>query len=161
MIYTTGTTASLLNVSRETVRTYAEEFARHLSTLSNPGTSKHRQFTDGDLSILAVVSKYKRYGKTYQEIHEALDRGETADLDTSALTGLSNSREIAVMEAQITDLENQLETERQARIDAQTDSAVERARRVDMEKRVESLETEVRKLIKELGRLENRIDPSL
>lgn len=154
MIYTTGTTASLLNCSRETVRTYAEEFARHLSAISNPGDGKHRQFTEDDLKTLAYVSKAKRYGKTYLEIHEALDSGETGDLDTSALTMVSNSREIAVMEAQIADLENELETERQARIAAQTDSAVERARRLDMEKRVESLEAEVRRLIKDIGRLE-------
>lgn len=158
MIYTTGTTASLLNLSRETIRTYAEEFARHLSNLSNPGASKHRQFTEDDLKVLAVVTKFKRYGKTYQEIHEALDNGETADIDTSALTMVSNSRELAVMEAQIADLENKLEITALERDQALTASAVDRARREDMEKRVESLEAEVRKLIKEIGRLERDID---
>lgn len=158
MIYTTGTTASLLNLSRETIRTYAEEFARHLSNLSNPGASKHRQFTEDDLKVLAVVTKFKRYGKTYHEIHEALDNGETADIDTSALTMVSNSRELAVMEAQIADLEHKLEITVLERDQALTASAVDRARREDMEKRVESLEAEVRKLIKEIGRLERDID---
>jgi DNA-binding transcriptional MerR regulator len=158
MIYTTGTTASLLNCSRETVRTYAEEFSRHLSTMSNPGSSKHRQFTEDDLKVLAVVAKFKRYGKTYHEIHEALDSGETADIDTSALTMVSNSRELAIMEAQIADLENKLEITALERDQALTASAVDRARREDMEKRVESLEAEVRKLIKEIGRLERDID---
>jgi DNA-binding transcriptional MerR regulator len=158
MIYTTGTTASLLNCSRETVRTYAEEFSRHLSNLSNPGSSKHRQFTEDDLRILATVAKFKRFGRTYQEIHEALDSGETADIDTSALTMVSNSRELAVMEAQIAELENKLEITALERDQALTASAVDRARREDMEKRVESLEAEVRKLIKEIGRLERDID---
>lgn len=154
MIYTTGTTASLLNCSRETVRTYADEFARHLSAISNPGSARHRQFTEDDLRVLATVTQLKRSGKTYQEIHEALDSGESVNIDTSALTMVSNSRELALMEAQIADLENRLKATILERDQAITASAVDRARREDMERRVESLETEVRKLIKEIGRLE-------
>lgn len=158
MIYTTGTTATLMKVSRETIRTWAEEFAPYLSSAANPGDGKHRQFTDEDLAVLSLVARFKSLGRTYDDAHDALRSGERDTLDTSAITGASNSREIVLLEAQISSLRQQLTDATRERDTALTAAAVDRALREQTQERAESLEAEVRKLMREIGRLEARID---
>ena len=126
--------------------------------MANPGDAKHRQFTEEDIRVLATVAKLKRFGRTYQEIHEAIEKGETADLDTSSLVLGSNGRELALQE-QITDLERQLNEAKAASTIDRTASAVDRALREQAEQRAAALEREVRDLREEIGGLKARIKP--
>jgi DNA-binding transcriptional MerR regulator len=70
------------NVSHETVRRWAEEFAEFLSVTANPGKGKHRIFTDEDMQVLSLVAEYKDRNSTYEDIHAALRSGQRGDMPT-------------------------------------------------------------------------------
>ncbi len=161
-IYTTGTVSSLVRLSRETIRTHAEEFARHLSDLANPGEGKHRQFTDEDLQVLQTIATMKRTGSTYAEIHGALDRGNlSAGPDMSVLSPLGSTTALTMLERRVTDLSTELQEVRNERnelraqlLPLERENAANKALRESAEARAAALEKEVRDLIKQIGRLE-------
>jgi DNA-binding transcriptional MerR regulator len=72
----------IYNVSHETVRRWAEEFAEFLSVTANPGKGKHRIFTDEDMQVLSLVAEYKDRNSTYEDIHAALRSGQRGDMPT-------------------------------------------------------------------------------
>ncbi len=74
--YTTQHAASLYEVAIETVRSWSQEFDRHLSPTANPGRRRQRMFTHEDMGVFALISKMKGEGATYADIHLALDAGE-------------------------------------------------------------------------------------
>lgn len=161
-IYTTGTVATLVRLSRETVRAHAEEFSRHLSDLANPGDGKHRQFTDEDVQILETIATMKRMGGTYAEIHAALDRGNLADApDMSVLSPLGSTTALSMLEKRIGDLSTELREIKIERdelraqlLPLERENSANKALRENAEARAASLEKEVRDLIKQIGRLE-------
>ena len=161
-IYTTGTVSSLLRLSRETVRTYAEEFERHLSNLAMPGEGKHKQFDEKDVRVLQTVATMKRMGSTYSEIHTALDEGRLADSpDMSVLSPLGSTTALTVLERRVTDLTTELQAVTKERDEARAlllplerENAANKALRESAEARAAALEKEVRELIKQIGRLE-------
>lgn len=161
-IYTTGTVSSLVRLSRETIRTYAEEFARHLSDLAMPGEGKHKQFSDNDLRVLQTIATMKRTGSTYAQIHEALDRGSLADApDMSVLSPLGSTTALTILERQVTELSTELQAVKLERdelrvqlLPLERENAANKALRESAEARAASLEKEVRDLIKQIGRLE-------
>lgn len=74
--YTSGQISALFNISTETVRTWCQEFERHLSPRANPGHRQKRAFTDDDLEIFALIANFKSESLTFADIHAALDNGE-------------------------------------------------------------------------------------
>ena len=160
--YTTGTVARLLSFSRETIRTYCEEFERHLSTLASPGEGKHKSFTDHDLKIMRTIADMKRSGRTYAEIHAALDAGAVADLpDMSVLSPLGSTTALSILERRVNDLSTELQEVKMERdelriqiLPLERENAANKALRESAEARAASLEKEVRDLIKQIGRLE-------
>jgi DNA-binding transcriptional MerR regulator len=77
--YTSRHVSTLYGVTVETVRNWADEFADYLSPMANPGANRHRQFSDEDMAVFALVSEYKSQGKTYTDIHLALKMGQRGD----------------------------------------------------------------------------------
>lgn len=69
----------LFDISRETVRQWAAEFADYLSPGANPGDRLPRLFTDDDMRVLALVSQMKDEGKRYADVHAALRNGQRAE----------------------------------------------------------------------------------
>jgi len=72
-IYTVGAVADILQVSGATIRRWAREFSKHLSSQANPGTGIAREFTADDIRVMA-----------YAKIR--LDRGVSVGLVEEELT---------------------------------------------------------------------------
>lgn len=164
-VYTTGTTATLLRVSRETVRTYAEEFAQYLSPMAAPGDKRHRQFTEDDLKVLKLVADLKRNGRVYQEIHEALEDGVRGDMpDLSILGPPGGVTALTMLERRMNELGAEMQTVRLERDEARSrllplerENATNKALREQSEKRVSEMEGQVDRLNQEINRLNREI----
>lgn len=72
------------DVSAETVRTWANEFEQYLSPTANPGTGRHRIFTEADLTVFALISETKDRGGTYEDAHVSLKTGQRGLIPTIA-----------------------------------------------------------------------------
>ncbi len=169
-LYTAQQAAILFTVADVTIRTWCDEFAQHLSPTANPGTNRKRWLTSEDMTVFALISDLKKEGKTYQDIHAALDNGERgtppplepADIQTSITT--DHQRQL---QADISRLMQELGTTRQELENAHLESQT-------LKDRIISLETEVRllretqqdaqekqkrieELQREIGRLEGKL----
>src|SRR5215212_6826613 len=80
MNYATRHAADLFNVSPETIRNWANEFAEHFSIVGNPPKGKQRRFTVEDLEIFSLIAQMKEQGGTFEEIHAALANGQRGTL---------------------------------------------------------------------------------
>ena len=74
--YSNRQTAALFGVSLETIRNWAYEFNEHLSPTANPGKGKHRLYSQDDLEVFALANELKNQGRTYADIHVALQNGQ-------------------------------------------------------------------------------------
>ncbi|MBZ0291640.1 MAG: MerR family transcriptional regulator [Anaerolineae bacterium] len=79
MYYTSRHVRILFNIAAETVRNWCDEFERHLSPTANPGKGKHRNFTEDDMRVFALIAELKNQGLSYDEVHLALDNGQRGD----------------------------------------------------------------------------------
>lgn len=74
--YRTTHVQNLYDVSGQTVRAWAEEFAQYLSPTANPGASKNRLFTQDDLAVIDLIADLKKQGMTFPEVHASLKSGQ-------------------------------------------------------------------------------------
>ncbi len=68
--------AALFNVTGETVRVWAEEFAQYFSPTATPGKGRHRSFSEDDLEVFALIAELKEQGQTFNDIQGALANGQ-------------------------------------------------------------------------------------
>lgn len=68
--------AQHLGVDRDTVKTWATEFAEHLSLTANPPKGKERQFGETDLRVLALVADFWEDNPDLEHIHAMLNCGD-------------------------------------------------------------------------------------
>lgn len=118
MEYSSKDLAQRFNIQNETLRQWAIEFRRHLSTHANPPEAgKHRRFTFDDLEVLQLVSELRSKNAKWEEIHAALDMGERGipSVDPAALMPLESQKQLALLydtienqRAKLVDLENKL-----------------------------------------------------
>jgi len=73
--------ANRLDVSSATVRNWTREFSQYLTKEAAPPPGKPRQYSQGDLELLAAVAHYKSQGLTYGQIHESLKAGAHLEAD--------------------------------------------------------------------------------
>lgn len=151
MAYTNQHLCTMFNISHQTGKNWAKEFAQFLSPSANPGDNRQRVYNMDDLRVFSLVHEFRNAGKTYDEIHAALANGSRGDIpqfefDALSPTGAKN-REIAILQTQIIDLQRQLDTARMS-------SAVDRALREKAEKELEAAIAEIARLNREIGRLE-------
>lgn len=99
---TTGNIQKLFDVSAQTVRNWTREFQQYLSPSATPQSrGSKRAFTSEDLAVFALVVERTQSGATYEEIRDALEKGERAappevqDEDVDP-TSLMTPREIAL-----------------------------------------------------------------
>ena len=142
MPYTTRHVSTLLGISIETGRLWAEEFADYLSPTATPGKNRHRMFTEEDVAVLALVADMKKQGLTYADAHASLKAGQRGNLPVLPPSDVQHIIS--------TDQETQLafENERLQRMLVQAQDALVRA-----EKQLEQLET----VKLEKSRLEGRV----
>jgi DNA-binding transcriptional MerR regulator len=173
--YSTRHVCTLFQVSSETVRTWAEEFQEHLSVNANPGTGRHRQFTEDDMRVLSLVSQMKRDNMTFVDIHVSLkggQRGNPPVLPASEVQALVVGEREAQLASQIQRLQQivaQIEQERdallpireenirlKARLEATEESTHKRIQ--ELAAQLEKAQVEIKQLHREMGKLEAQAD---
>lgn len=70
------------NISHETVRRYAMDFAEFLSEGANPEKGQHRVYNDSDLRVFAVIVSMKNSNHTDDDIKATLKAGAEGDLSS-------------------------------------------------------------------------------
>jgi len=175
--YSTRHVCTLFQVSSETVRTWAEEFKDYLSVHANPGTGRHRQFTEEDMTVLSLVSQMKRDNMTFADVHVSLksgQRGNSPVLPASEVQALVVGEREAQLSSQIQKLQEiivQLEQERdtllpireenirlKARLEMGEESAHKRIQ--ELVTQLEKAQEEIKQLNREIGKLEARMERS-
>lgn len=76
MPYRSQHVCKLFNISQETVRVWATEFAPYLSPAATPGKNKHRFFSAQDMEVFSLVAEMKARGMAFAEIHATLQSGQ-------------------------------------------------------------------------------------
>ena len=131
--------------SPETIRQWADEFARHLSDAANPPEGVHRRYDEQDLLVFALVNEMRERKDSTEDIHEALDDGKRGELPVSAFFK-ENGTELAVKlyqaNTEIDVLRTRLE-EMEAQLGKYKEENIQLKTRIEeMEKRIE-LEKEI------------------
>ena len=147
MFYTTKHVRLIHNVAAETVRNWCEEFERHLSPTASPGKGKHRNFSDEDMRVFALIADMKQQGMTYDAIHVALDNGQRGDapqLPPEEMHDLIVSEEKKQVTMEIEMLQRSL--------------ALVAQERDDLKQKLASLEAEVQPVKDENIRLSTRVE---
>lgn len=124
-MYTTSQLATQFNVTAQTVKRYAAEFAAYLSPTATPEKNMPRRFTDDDLAVYALIVSMKEEGKLFEQIHAALgsgQRGQAPEPNPSNMTVAQSTAQLRLI-ARIRDLETQLTTEQQERRKAELSKA--------------------------------------
>jgi len=140
--YSTVDLSRVLDVSLQTIRNYTKEYARHLSPTATPPKGQTREYTESDAHKLALVADLMRQHFNADEIHAALERGDTAELPgrqaTLSADAAPTAQLIAVMKQRDV-LSGQLEATRRQLEDKQGE--------IDRHlKRIEDLSREIGKL---------------
>ena len=74
-MFSTKEIADALGVSGQTIRTYTQEFAEHLSDDATPPPGGRRRFTDDDLRTLRAAKSLLDCGLTYEVVRGRLAQG--------------------------------------------------------------------------------------
>ena len=90
MKYGVSEAARLLNVDKETIKTWANVFSGYLSSDANPGKGKVRQFLIKDVRVFAYVSMYWENDPDIENIKYGLNSNSQFDYDTieNLITGI-------------------------------------------------------------------------
>ena len=150
--YTVGQAADLVGASKNTIRLYGRDFEQFLSDGATPESGMQRSFTDDDIKVMITIKTLRAQRIPKEGLVKALLDGERYEPDETPLEvdeaasgtpeakGLKESRALATTEllerfvvryeARIDGLEGQLEaaqnqvtTERDARLSAEVDAA--------------------------------------
>jgi DNA-binding transcriptional MerR regulator len=150
-VYSVGQLTVIAKVAPQTVHRWCDVFSAYLSQGATPSKGRKRVFTQDDMSVLLYVATAKNGGATYEEISAALANGQRVELpdaipSESAALALQVSRQ---------DVETALHTEL-----AVANERVSTLTRLlsNSEDKVETLEGEIRRLHKEIGRLEAQLE---
>lgn len=171
MKYSTRHCCTLFRVSPETVRTWAEEFSAYLSPIANPGTGRHRQFTEDDMRVLSLISEMKRDNLTFSDIHAALaagQRGKAPALpveEVQALVVGERESQLIVQLQKLQDTIIALQKERDALLPSRENEIrlqalhdADQKRIVELTAELKAAQGEIKELYKEVGKLSARMD---
>lgn len=168
--YSTQHVAALYDVAIETVRTWAQEFERHLSPTANPGRRRQRMFTAEDMAVFDLVAALKSKGRTFQDIHAALDAGqrggspETPPAELQDMIVNDDRRQLVALNDELKrrieklylEIEQLKDLERASiRMQAQLENEIQRAERA--ESRVFDLLQEQAALREQIGELKGEL----
>ena len=103
--YSTRHIAGTFNVSKPTVRSWAIEFAEHLSDRAKPDKGTRRVFTEEDMKVFALVAQRKREGYSKKQILDDLAAGQRGDKPDQLLAYVPVSDQLAVFQARVMELE--------------------------------------------------------
>jgi DNA-binding transcriptional MerR regulator len=169
--YTTEQASGRFGVARQTIINWAETFERYLSPSANPGRSRTRFFTVDDMTVFDLVATSKAAGLTYEEIAQALERGqrgqapaETPEEMTVMLAAdveRQLTAQIDLLNRKVADLNEENARLRQAEhdlIETRATLAVIRQQLERAEGQEQNLQEQIQRLMKDLGRAEATIE---
>lgn len=102
-LWTLGEMATLLGLSRATIRNWsgqAGEFAEYLSSKAKPNKGAIRQFNVKDLQVMGFISNLRQQNLSYEAIHTQLKQGRhlsfqvTQELPKESLVEQSSKEEL-------------------------------------------------------------------
>ena len=148
MAYTVKQTATAAGVSPSTVRLWAREYQAYLSPGATPERGIQRQFTDDDIAVFRTIKSLRDSLATSDQIILALDNGERLEtfhqpgqdkpggtdgerMGSNAVLPLEllqaivgpYKEQLQGYEARLQRLENELQSERAARLDAEKEAS--------------------------------------
>lgn len=149
--YKTQHIASIFDISGTTVRKYADMFEKYLSIDGQRQDGQHRTFDHSDLQVFTTIVTLKGEGKTWDEIETFLasgDRYEPPEIDDNALAIATKAGD------DILEMLQRMQSEIDQIKQASDSRLIEENER--LKKEVKSKEDEIRRLYRELGRLEGK-----
>jgi DNA-binding transcriptional MerR regulator len=132
-LYSTKQAAALTGVSRQALRTYTARYSRYLSTEATPAAGVVRQFTEADLRVLAFVYQQTKEGYSHDQVLAMLAAGDLEGWSWTPKQTLDGEEEDFEDTQTAIVLHSQLQA-----VLAQL--AVERAERLALQERLESLQ---------------------
>ena len=140
MAYSTSQAARLAKISATTVRVYTADYGDFFSQSSRPPKGYKRAYTDQDIALLLTIRRLKSEQKTEQAIIATLREGERdnfvppessqEDAPSQSAIVMQLTATVAKFEGELTAVKRendrliqQLQDERQARIEAEKQAA--------------------------------------
>lgn len=151
--YTAKHVTRLFDVSRETSRQWAIEFADYLSAGAQGGEGRRRDFNDDDLEVFALIHEMRKRGLQYDDVKAALDngqRGEIPDMPT-VLTAGDEKRQVLMLRQKIETLQIQRNDLKVSNSRLEGENAV-------LREKLDRAEQEIRDLYRQVGKLEGKLD---
>lgn len=150
--YTTSGIAKLFQVSDQTVKNWAREFAPYLSPTAQPGGNKRRTFTDDDLAVFALVHAQSSKGLNYEDAHAALKTGQRGTVPNGSSELATTAAPPALMER----LREEIAL-RDRMIDSLRTDRDKRLGQIELlEKQLQDKDREIRQLYRDIARLETK-----
>jgi len=148
-MYNTRHVANLFNLSRETVRKWCLEFGEFLSPTGQGGGKRHRYFTDDDLRVFSFVAQSKKDGATYADITASLKNNARGEIpsDVQMLAVTSPQKDSGLLQRQVAGLTQRVH-------DLEIELAERRGRESALTEQIGSLQKEIARLNREIGKLE-------
>lgn len=161
--YTVKHVAALNNVAEETVRLWAQEFKRHLSPNANPGSRRQRFFSDEDMKVLDLIATMKDEGKTFADVHVALDAGERGTRpeappdELQALIVSQDEQKLVELNEELRQRVLSLQAEIRRLQEMEKDNIRLTTKLESMSERAERAEEHVKELLEERGKLREEL----
>jgi len=142
------------NISRETVRIWAKEFASYLSPTANPSKGNQRNFDDEDLSVFALIAEMKGQGNTFEDIHASLQAGQRGHVP------LMNPPSVGDGKTTVTALQRDLAQVARQRDEYHSRMLKAEGAAEELRDLIATKDAEIAHLNREIGRLQARIQAS-
>jgi DNA-binding transcriptional MerR regulator len=157
----TGDLERQFGVSRQTIYNWIEHFSQYFGDGAKGLRSKQRIFDSNDYIVLATIAELSREGMSYAAIAKQLQQGYRVDDPSAVTVGYTDGRMIPA--AAVEQLVDAAEVRTYlAQVTADRDKLLEmlaeekQAHQVSREK-VQSLQDEIARLQRELGRAEGEL----
>lgn len=145
--FTTSGVAKLFEVTDQTVKNWAREFATYLSPTATPGDGKRRQYTSDDLEVFALVHAYKGQGLGYEDAHAALRTGQRGDVPDERAQALATAPPPQLLDK----LRDEIALRDRLVDSLKSDRDKERGKVELLEKQLEQKDKTIRELIEEIA----------
>ncbi len=152
-MYKTTELRQIFGVSRQTIASWCGEFSEYLSPTATPSNGTHRQLSDDDVRVMALVAEMSRAGRKFEEIHISLradQRGDLPDI-TALLAQIDPETQLILYKTQVLELQAVVEN-----IQRQRDEAIGQAKL--LREMYTDATTRIQELFLNMARLEARLE---
>lgn len=158
----TGDLVKQFGVSDTTIRRWVAEFEGFLSDDAKKTNSRQRVFNSSDFLVLATIHALSSENLPLSMIQERLAEGYRVEDTASSTVGYSDGRMVpaAAVEQIVDATELRVEIESLKRERDRLLELLDQERNIshDKDQRIDVLQTEIKTLLRELGRAEGRLE---